>query len=65
VVADNGVGFLPGALPGEVANGRTPGSGLGSMRERTELSGGAFRLHTAPGRGTRIELAWRLDDEDV
>ncbi len=57
-VQDDGLGFDPGALPVEGGNG---GSGLSSMRERTELSGGVFSLRAAPGTGTTIEAEWRLD----
>jgi PAS domain S-box-containing protein len=57
-VADDGVGFDPGAPPVEGGNG---GSGLSSMRERTELSGGTFALRAAPGAGTVIEAEWRID----
>ena len=57
-VQDDGVGFDPKASAGEAGNG---GFGLGSMRERTELSGGAFALRSAPGAGTAIEAEWPLD----
>ena len=57
-VEDDGVGFDPGAPPVEGGNG---GSGLSSMRERTELSGGAFSLRAAPHAGTAIAAEWRLD----
>ena len=53
-VADDGVGFDPSALPGE------DGSGLTSMRERTELSGGLFCLTSVPGRGTTVAASWPL-----
>ena len=36
----------------------TRGFGLGSMRERVELSGGEFTLNAAPGGGTRVQAAW-------
>jgi signal transduction histidine kinase len=57
-VEDDGVGFDPGAPPVEGGNG---GSGLSSMRERTELSRGAFTLRAAPHAGTAIAAEWRLD----
>ena len=57
-VEDDGLGFDPAAPQVEGGNG---GSGLSSMRERTELSGGAFTLRAAPDAGTIIEAAWRLD----
>jgi signal transduction histidine kinase len=60
-VVDDGVGFDPGSV-GLQVNGRGHfGLGLSSMRERTGLSGGAFRLLSVPGGGTRVEACWRLD----
>jgi PAS domain S-box-containing protein len=56
-IQDNGVGFEPGSLGEE----NKWGSGLGSMRERAELSGGYFELISIPGNGTRIQVDWRLD----
>jgi signal transduction histidine kinase len=47
-VSDDGSGFDP-ARPGR-------GFGLISMRERTESLGGEFRVESAPGRGTSIEV---------
>jgi len=57
-VQDDGAGFDPVARPGEVGKG---GSGLTSMRERTELSGGSFSLASVPGAGTTVEANWPLD----
>jgi signal transduction histidine kinase len=57
-VRDDGVGFDPAARRAEVGNG---GSGLSSMRERTELAGGCFAVTSAPGAGTIIQAEWRLD----
>jgi signal transduction histidine kinase len=62
MVMDDGVGFQPPAGP----DGGSPlGLGLSSMRERAELSGGTFRLRTAAGRGTTVEVAWPLPPGDV
>ena len=47
-VADDGRGCDPDAM---LASG---GSGLGGMRERLRLYGGALELHSAPGEGTRL-----------
>ena len=52
-VADDGVGFDLSRL-GEA--GSTPGLGLITMRERVELAGGRFCLHTRPGEGTEITV---------
>ena len=50
VVSDDGQGFVPDqAAPGHW--------GLVGMRERAERLGASFSLTTAPGRGTRIEVA--------
>ena len=51
-VTDNGCGFDPEAVHGEDA------FGLISMRERAEALGAAFRVESASGAGTRIEVAW-------
>jgi signal transduction histidine kinase len=50
-VVDDGVGFVvEGARP-------QPGHlGLSSMRERAEMAGGWFRVESAAGRGTSVEL---------
>lgn len=47
-ISDNGRGFDPSA--------RSPGLGLGFMRERAELLGGSLHLHSYPGRGTTLLL---------
>jgi signal transduction histidine kinase len=57
-IADDGVGFDLSRL-GEA--GSTPGLGLITMRERVELAGGRFALHTHPGDGTVIEIRLPAD----
>jgi signal transduction histidine kinase len=52
-ITDNGCGFDPAA--GSTRNG------LRNMKQRLESIGGAFDCESAPGRGTRINLAMRLD----
>lgn len=52
-VRDDGVGFDPAA----VDEARPGHLGLVSMRERTEMAGGQFRVASAEGRGTLVE-AW-------
>ncbi len=47
-VADDGVGFVPGAEDG--------GKGLHSMAERAARLGGKLHLDAAPGAGTRLRL---------
>ena len=58
-VRDNGQGFDLTAI------GPTPGSltglGLPSMQERTEITGGSFSIHSAPGKGTFIQIEWPLN----
>ena len=51
-VVDDGQGFNPERPPAR--NGA--GFGLTSMRERAEALGAAFRLRSAPGEGTRVEV---------
>ena len=49
VIADNGIGFDPGA--------RTEGLGLLGMRERVALAGGSIDIVSVPGEGTTITVA--------
>ncbi|MBI2854698.1 MAG: GAF domain-containing sensor histidine kinase [Chloroflexi bacterium] len=51
-IADSGQGFDLMRLPST----GWPRFGLQTMRERAEAIGGALRLDTAPGRGTRVEI---------
>lgn len=51
-VEDDGIGFDAAAAMARYNRGL----GLLSMRERTELLGGAFNLESAPGQGTRIVI---------
>jgi signal transduction histidine kinase len=51
-IRDDGQGFTPGP----VATGAGGGFGITSMRERTEGIGGEFRLTSAPGDGTTVEV---------
>jgi PAS domain S-box-containing protein len=57
-VQDDGVGFDAGSPPPADGKG---GFGLSSMRERAELSGGAFSVSSTPGGGTTVRAEWRLD----
>ncbi len=57
-VEDNGSGFDHRQVLSEERAGR--GFGLTSMRERTELSGGSFFLHSRKGKGTVIQAYWKL-----
>ena len=38
------------------------GFGIASMKDRIELSGGIFRLKTAPGKGTAVSARWPEED---
>jgi signal transduction histidine kinase len=58
VLQDNGRGFDPGRVSGSLH-----GYGLDSMRRRVRMLGGSFRLSTALGRGTRVEISLPLRPE--
>jgi signal transduction histidine kinase len=58
-VEDDGRGFEE-TSEGDGDNG-VPGRGLHSMRERAELVGGAVRLSSTPGAGTKIEASVPLN----
>ncbi|MBI3776186.1 MAG: cache domain-containing protein [Gammaproteobacteria bacterium] len=51
---DDGCGFDP------AQSAATPGIGLKNMRERIELLGGQFELHSVPAQGTRIRASLPL-----
>jgi PAS domain S-box-containing protein len=51
-IRDNGKGFHPDSV--------RKGLGLSTMRERAQLSGGAFGLESARGKGTIIRVSWPL-----
>ena len=58
-VEDNGRGFNPESVNSDPAadpDRIAPGNGLANMRRRLAEIGGACRLRSAPGGGTRVEL---------
>jgi two-component system sensor histidine kinase UhpB len=55
-IADSGRGFDPGAATHDA------GVGLHGMRDRAELFGGTFRIESAPGRGTRVDVVVPLTE---
>jgi signal transduction histidine kinase len=52
-IADNGRGFLADATDGLSEDG---GFGLAGIRERARILGGTCTIHSAPGRGTVIQV---------
>jgi signal transduction histidine kinase len=57
-IRDNGQGFDPGERFG--LGGERGGLGLLGMKERTELSNGAFEITSEKGKGTLIKASWPL-----
>jgi signal transduction histidine kinase len=55
-IEDDGIGFN---LDGIDLNGDH--FGLSIMQARAARIGGQLQIHTSPGKGTRLRLAWRLD----
>jgi PAS domain S-box-containing protein len=55
-IRDNGQGFDPDEALSR--DGARRGSGLTSMRQRTEFSGGTFSIESNPGQGTTIRMTW-------
>jgi signal transduction histidine kinase len=53
-VQDDGQGFDPAQVSGRVSS--MGGLGLTQMRERIEARGGQYRVQSAPGQGTRVEV---------
>jgi len=58
IIEDNGIGFDLGAALSKCDYAK--GMGLTNMQERTELSGGSFRIQSTPGEGTTIHACWDL-----
>lgn len=56
-LTDDGTGFDPGAVPGDRFGLRL------SVHERMAGVGGQAEVSSQPGRGTSVELIWRLPDE--
>jgi signal transduction histidine kinase/ligand-binding sensor domain-containing protein len=56
-IQDNGQGFAPGGPASQAAAGRiASGRGLGNLERRLAAIGGACKLTTEPGGGTRVEF---------
>lgn len=51
-IADDGIGFDPGAL----GRGEFPRFGLATMRERAESIGGTLVIQSAPGKGATVSV---------
>jgi len=59
-IEDDGCGFdVDEALSVESSE---RGFGLGSMKERTELSGGTFVINSAKGKGTIVQALWPYNE---
>jgi PAS domain S-box-containing protein len=61
-VEDNGRGFDFQEVSERVD--RMSGYGLKSMRERVEIIGGSFALHSLPGTGTCIRISFHVGEDD-
>ncbi len=55
-IEDNGNGFDPAEVA--IRDGSDRGLGLLSMKERANLSGGVYTMHSVAGKGTRIQVSW-------
>jgi signal transduction histidine kinase len=59
VVEDNGLGFdLEGIMSSETLG---KGLGLGSMKERAEISEGRFAIESIKGKGTTVRTIWPVN----
>jgi signal transduction histidine kinase len=57
VIEDNGIGFDMESIK--------KGLGLGSMRERAELSGGSFDIESVKRKGTVIRASWPIEQLSI
>jgi PAS domain S-box-containing protein len=62
-VEDNGLGFDFNEVSNRVD--RMSGYGLKSMRERVEIIGGSFSLHSLSGTGTCIRIAFPVGEDNT
>jgi PAS domain S-box-containing protein len=62
-VRDDGVGFVPSEAGAFVLDDKG-GFGLFNIRERLEHLGGAMKIQSASGKGTRVTLAAPLENKD-
>jgi PAS domain S-box-containing protein len=60
-VEDNGCGFDFKEISN--CSDRSSGFGLKSMRERVEIIGGSFSVHSLMGAGTRVRIAVPVDED--
>jgi PAS domain S-box-containing protein len=60
-IGDNGAGFDLAFVLADKGGDR--GLGLSGMRERTELSGGRFKMESIKGKGTSILASWYCDKD--
>jgi signal transduction histidine kinase len=63
IIEDNGLGFDFTAV--QKREDGKKGMGIAGMRERSELSGGAFYVQSLPGRGTTVWAAWPMDGSET
>jgi signal transduction histidine kinase len=56
-IQDNGEGFRPEGVELDAMESKSH-QGLSNMRERTELSGGLFRIESEKKHGTTIRIFW-------
>jgi signal transduction histidine kinase len=54
-IEDDGRGFDPASVGGDTM-------GLQIMRERAQAIGAKLTIESAPGRGTRVSVAWQTDE---
>jgi len=57
VIEDNGIGFDMESIK--------KGLGLGSMRERAELSGGSFDIESIRDKGSLIRASWPIEQPSL
>jgi PAS domain S-box-containing protein len=60
-IDDDGVGFDVEKARSEAAS--TGGLGLSGMRERTQFSGGTFRIESHKGAGTAVQASWPFREQ--
>jgi signal transduction histidine kinase len=60
-IQDNGIGFQLDEV--DSADHPDTDMGLSSMKERVELAGGSFAIHTGRGLGTLIQTSYAVREE--